>query len=66
MNVLVSCKKFIKFYKIPKWVSMDTKHVFLHVYFLQMWPTSKAMHFEPIEHIFLIKWFEKWVFCLVA
>jgi len=31
-----------------------------------MWPASKAIHFEPIEHIFFIKWFKKWIFYLVA
>jgi hypothetical protein len=40
------------------------KHVFWQNYFLHMWPTSKAIHFEPIEHNFFIKWLKKWVFCL--
>jgi hypothetical protein len=31
-----------------------------------MWPTSKAKHFEPIEHYFFIKWFFKWILCLSA
>jgi len=43
-----------------------TKHVFWQDYFLHMWPASKAKHFEPIEHKFLIKWFLKWIFCLAA
>jgi hypothetical protein len=43
-----------------------TKHGFWQDYFLYMWPTSKARHFEPIEHIFFIKWFKKWVLSLVA
>jgi hypothetical protein len=35
-----------------------TKHFFWQDYFLHMWPASKAKHFEPIEHNFLIKWFK--------
>jgi len=29
-----------------------TKHVFWQNYFMHMWPTPKAKHFEPIEHNF--------------
>jgi hypothetical protein len=33
-------------------------------YFLHMWFTPKARHFEPIEHNVIAKWLKKWVFAL--
>jgi hypothetical protein len=53
-----------KMQKISKWVSMDNQTFFWHVYFIHMWLTPKAKHFELIEHNFFIKWLKKWVLCL--
>ncbi len=36
-----------------------TKHVFWEDYFLHMWFTPKAKHFEPIEHNLFSKWLKK-------
>jgi hypothetical protein len=40
-----------------------TKHVFWQDYFLHIWTTCKARHFE---HIVLVKWLKYWIFCLIA
>jgi len=42
------------------------KHVFWQYYFLHMWPTSKTKHFWTHLTFFFIKWFKKWILCLVA
>jgi hypothetical protein len=53
--------------KIPKnEFQWTTKHVFWQDYFLHMWPTLKARHFDPIEHNFFVKWLKKWVLFLVV
>jgi hypothetical protein len=38
---------------------MDNQTFFWQDYFLYMWPTPKARHFEPIEHNIFAKWFLK-------
>jgi hypothetical protein len=43
--------------KIQSEFQRTTKHVFWQDYFMHMWPTSKARHFELIEHNFFMKWF---------
>jgi hypothetical protein len=43
-----------------------TKHVFWQNYFLHMWPTFEAKHFEHIEHNCFVKWLKTWVFFLAT
>ncbi len=50
---MVYNQKWKKSYNEFQWT---TKHVLWQDYFLHMWPTPKARHFEPIEHNFFVEW----------
>jgi hypothetical protein len=52
MNICFNAKNAKNPKEIWNEFQWTTKHFLWQDYFLHMWPTSKATHFEPIEHNF--------------